>query len=208
MRPVHLRTKAATVLITALLVMNGATAQEVGETTGALPKETSNPPMEKNRVDHTEPTGPADSGMILVSKRPIEVLARPSSSSVVMYGFPAGRRFRLIGREAGFAQIQDLKSGATGWIDESGLEQSPRVPAASEPKPAPRTHKAKTVSAEPKPKTHTPAASGPRTHKASMASAERKPKTSKKGADTPTSQTPKRRGIFGLRHNNAQGVLY
>jgi hypothetical protein len=220
MRPVHLGTKAATVLITALLVMTGqATAQEaVGETTGALPKETSNPPMEKNGVDHTEPTGPADSVMILVSKRPIEVLARPSSSSVVIYGFPAGRRFRLIGREGGFAQIQDLKSGATGWIDEVAVGQSPRVPAASvpsEPKPASATHKATTASTERKAKTRVPAASMlskhkpvPRTHKATAALAEPKPKTIKRDAETPTPQTPKRRGILGLRRNSGQGVLY
>jgi hypothetical protein len=170
-----------------------AAAQEaVGETTGALPQETSTPPIAKDGVDQAEPT--ESTGMILVSKRPIEVLASPSSSSSVLYGFPAGRPFRLIGREAGFAQLQDLKSGATGWIDETALGRSPRIPAVSvpsEPKPAPRTHKATTASAEPKPKTRVPAASvpselkqAPRTHKATTASAERKPKTTKRDART------------------------
>src|SRR5437868_5029948 len=107
-RPVHLGAKAVAVL----LAMSGqATAQEaVGGTTGALPQETSTSSVEKDGADQADVTGSAGSRMILVSKRPIEVLARPSSSSVVIYGFPAGRSFRLIGREAGFAQIQDLKS--------------------------------------------------------------------------------------------------
>ena len=48
-------------------------------------------------------------------------LASPSSSAPVLYGFPAGRPFRVIGRSAGFAHIQDLKSSASGWIDEAAL---------------------------------------------------------------------------------------
>ena len=42
---------------------------------------------------------------------------------------------------AGFAQIQDLKSSATGWIDETALAQSSpseAVSAPSEPTLAPR----------------------------------------------------------------------
>ena len=83
---------------------------------------------------------PAGSG-ILVTKRPVEVLAGPSSSASVLYGFPAGRPLRLIGRDAGFAQIQDLKSSATGWIDETALAQpspSEAASAPSEPTLAPR----------------------------------------------------------------------
>jgi hypothetical protein len=100
-----------------------AGAQEgAEETTGALPQETS-------------PIGDQASGAgtILVTKRPVEVLAGPSSSASVLYGFPAGRPFRLIGRDAGFAQIQDLKSSATGWIDESALAQPSPGQAASIP---------------------------------------------------------------------------
>jgi hypothetical protein len=217
MRLAYVGAKAVAVLVAVLLGMSGqAMAQKAEKTTGALPQETSTPPIEKGGVDQAEPAGPTGSGIILVSRRPFEVLAGPSSSASVMYGFPAGRRFRLIGREAGFAQIQDLKSGATGWIDEASLEQSPRVPAVSVPsgpKPAPATHKATTASIERKPKTHVPAAPmlsehkpAPRSHK--TPSAEPKPKTTKRDAKTTTPQTPKRRGIFGLRRNSAQGVLY
>ena len=59
------------------------------------------------------------------------MLASPSSSSVALYGLPAGRPFRVIGREGGFAHIQDLKSSASGWIDEFALAEPPRAPAAS-----------------------------------------------------------------------------
>ena len=56
--------------------------------------------------DHAE-SGLPGSGIILVAKQPVEVLASPSSSAPALYGFPAGRPFRVIGREGGFAHIQD-----------------------------------------------------------------------------------------------------
>jgi hypothetical protein len=74
-----------------------------------------------------------DSGIILVARLPVEVRASPSSSAPTLYGFPAGRPFRVIGREGGFAHIQDLKSSASGWIDEAALAQPPIAPGASSP---------------------------------------------------------------------------
>ena len=73
------------------------------------------------------------SGLILVARRPVEVLASPSSSAPALYGFPAGRPFRVIGRQGGFAHIQDLRSSASGWIDEAALAEPPPAPAASAP---------------------------------------------------------------------------
>jgi hypothetical protein len=70
-----------------------------------------------------------NSGPILVSKRPVQVLAGPSSTSPALYGFPSGRPFRLIGHQGNFAQIKDLRSGASGWIDETALAELP--PSAS-----------------------------------------------------------------------------
>ena len=75
----------------------------------------------------------ADSQRILVSRKPVEVLASPSASAPTMYGFPAGRPFRVIGRQAGFAHIQDLRSGASGWIDEATLTAPPPRPAVAAP---------------------------------------------------------------------------
>jgi hypothetical protein len=106
-------------------------------------------------VGHAEQPEPPGSGMILVSRQPIAVLASPSSSAPTMYGFPAGRPFRVIGRDGGFAQIQDLKSGASGWIDEAALAPPPSVPAVSapsQPKPVAVSRKSAKPSADPKPK--------------------------------------------------------
>jgi hypothetical protein len=61
------------------------------------------------------------------------MLASPSSSAPTLYGFPAGRPFRVIGHSGGFAQIKDLRSGASGWIDEAALAPTPGSPAVSAP---------------------------------------------------------------------------
>jgi hypothetical protein len=87
-------------------------------------------------VEHAEQPELPGSDMILVSRQPIGVLASPSSSAPVLYGFPAGRPFRVIGRDGGFAHIQDLKSSASGWIDEAALAPPPSIPAASAPSQA------------------------------------------------------------------------
>lgn len=76
-------------------------------------------------------------GMILVSRKPVEVLSSPSADAPAMFGFPAGRPFRVIGREGGFAHIKDLRSGASGWIDEAALTAPPpRAPAVAAPSPS------------------------------------------------------------------------
>ena len=115
-------------------------------------------------VDEPKPAGEADQhaeselpgfGIILVAKHPVEVLASPSSSAPALYGFPAGRPFRVIGREGGFAHIQDLKSSASGWIDEAALARPPRdaeAAAPAQPKPFSVGRKPTTSSAGPKPK--------------------------------------------------------
>jgi hypothetical protein len=117
-------------------------------------------------VEQAEPAGDAigepeqaelpGSGMILVSRKPVEVLASPSASAPAMFGFPAGRPFRVIGREGGFVQIKDLRSSATGWIDEAALAMPPpRAPAVAAPspsKPGAGNRKPATAAANPKPK--------------------------------------------------------
>jgi hypothetical protein len=135
MRPIHLAATAITALGALFAMYVQATAQEGGvETTGALPP---GPSTSAEAPDATK------SGTILVSKRAVEVRAGPSLSASILYGFPPGRPFRLIGHEGGFAKIQDLKSSATGWIDETALAAAPSVtaPVASEtpvePKAAP-----------------------------------------------------------------------
>jgi len=121
MRRMHPAATAIAALGALFAMYVQSTAQEAGgERTGALPP---GPSKSAEAPDAT------NSDTILVSKRAVEVLAGPSPSASILYGFPPGRPFRLIGREGGFAKIQDLKSSATGWIDETALAAAPSVPA-------------------------------------------------------------------------------
>jgi hypothetical protein len=132
-----------------------AAAMSTAPTEGAEPTgEVVDEPMPE--LDEQAESDIPTSGIILVARRPVEVLASPSSSAPALYGFPAGRPFRVIGREGGFAHIQDLKSSASGWIDEAALARPPRDPEASAPA-QPRSfsvgRKPTTSSPGPKPKT-------------------------------------------------------
>jgi hypothetical protein len=111
-------------------------------------------------ADAVEQADQADlpgAGMILVAKKPVQVLSSPSASAPAMYGFPAGRPFRVIGRQGGFVQIKDLRSSASGWIDEAALARppasAPSVAAPSQPKPKAANQKPAAAAADPKPKT-------------------------------------------------------
>ena len=111
---------------------------------------------EGDTVEQSEQADLPGAGMILVARKPVAVLASPSASAPAMYGFPAGRPFRVIGREGGFVQIKDLKSSASGWIDEAALAapppSAPTVAAPSQSKPGADNRKPATASADPKPK--------------------------------------------------------
>ena len=204
--------RVAVLAVVLLFVSGHVAAQEtVRAKSSPAAVETTIAPAHSDAASQGGPAAPGASGMILVSKQPIKLLASPSSSAPVMYGFPAGRRFKLIGEESGFAQIQDVKSGATGWIDEAALGHSPDVPVAavpSQPKQALRSHKEVTASI---PSTPNPTA---HTHTKKIASTPSKSKHTHKAATAETSsettavEQPKRRGLFGLRRNSAQGVLF
>lgn len=123
------------------------------------PAEPSAQPQEEHPVSPTPL-----SGKIVVSKRPVEVLASPSASASAVFGFPAGRPFRVLGGDGDYVKIQDLRSGASGWIEEAALEPAPPpAPAATQSrtttKKAGATAKRRTsrpdpatVAAEPEPK--------------------------------------------------------
>jgi hypothetical protein len=98
--------------------------------------------------------------MMLVARRPVELLAGPSPSAAVMFGFPAGRPFRVIGQEGDFAHIRDLKSGATGWIDKAALAPPPPLATSVPPraKPAAGARKPSTAAAPKATKKETPVA--------------------------------------------------
>jgi hypothetical protein len=128
------------------------------------------PPAPAASVEQTEPAEPLgeavgqadeaehpDAGMILIARQPVAMLASPSADAKAMYGFPAGRPFRVIGREGNFTKIKDMRSGATGWIDTAALAppppRAPSVSAPSQTRPVGRTTATPgSPSAEPKPK--------------------------------------------------------
>jgi hypothetical protein len=142
---------------------------------------------ESNAVGQTEQADLPGAGMILVARKPVQVLASPSASAPAMYGFPAGRPFRVIGREGGFVQIKDLKSTASGWIDEAALAapppSAPTVAAPSQSKPGAVGRKPATVSADSKPKA---------AKKAAPATADSEP-----AAEPDPAQVRRRPGLFG-----------
>lgn len=59
-----------------------------------------------------------------VASRPTSVRSGPSETAPMMYGFPAGRAVRVIGSDGAFAHIQDVESGADGWIEKDALASS------------------------------------------------------------------------------------
>ena len=137
-----------------------------------------------------------EGGIILVAKRPVDVRASPSASAPSLYGLPAGRPFRVVGREGGFAHIEDLKSNAGGWIDETALALPPqqRAPAAST-SAQPSTSARPATPAQPK----TFSASGKPTN---PSAGQKQAATPKDGAATPDSEAAtqpdgSRPGLFG-----------
>ena len=100
-------------------------------------------PTETEQTTKPEITGePLDetlAGKILVSNRPVQVLAEPSASASAMFGFPAGRPFRAISKQDGFVRIQDVRSGASGWIEEAALAPAPTKPVVAAPSPSTRS---------------------------------------------------------------------
>jgi hypothetical protein len=135
-------------------------------------------------VDDAGQSGTLGSGTILVSRQPVAMLASPSSSAPTLYGFPAGRPFRVIGHNGGFAQIKDLRSGATGWINEAALVPPPASPAVSAPS------QSRPVAASGRPAAPSAAPASKPTKKDTQV-------TASPGDSSDAVEAPKRPGLFG-----------
>ncbi len=112
---------------TVLMIAPPADLDADGGATAALAKPEASP-------NYVPVTGPAQ---YMVTTRLTSIHGSPSATASVLYAFPAGRRLRVAGREAGFVRIEDLQSKATGWVDESLL--APATAAAPARPPAPST---------------------------------------------------------------------
>lgn len=151
-----------------------------GETVAVTPPDESAgapPGEEAPKPEITgEPLDETMAGKVLVSRRPVQVRAEPSESSSAMFGFPAGRPFRAISRKDGFIRIQDVRSGASGWIEEAALAPAPTKPVAATP------------------------SAGSRSATSSGSTPPRKRSTSQSetaSAPPEPAPQPKRRGLFG-----------
>jgi hypothetical protein len=161
---------AAGLLIVGAIFMvidwNSASPDDPDEATVAVVAPEPAEPSSEPRTEH--PVLPVQlSGKIVVSNSPIEILASPSASASAIYGFPAGRPFRVLGGDGdgNYVKVQDVRSGASGWIEEAALEPAPppeprATPTASTTKPTnqastPRNKRSSsdtaTVAVQPKP---------------------------------------------------------
>jgi hypothetical protein len=123
-----------------------------------------------------EPVGEEMAGKVLLSTRPVQVLSAPSESASAMFGFPAGRPFRAISKKDGFVRIQDVRSGASGWIEEAALKPAPPPkPVVAAPSSTPRRNATSSGGARPRPA----------------------PDTATAAAEPEPAPQRKRRGLFG-----------
>lgn len=79
----------------------------------------------------------AGAASLAVSTKPTAVRAGPSATTAFLYGFPAGRKVRVLAHESGFAHIFDVRSGAQGWIADTALA-SGMLTASVDKKPEPK----------------------------------------------------------------------
>lgn len=114
-----------------------ASNEPVGETVAVAPPETTSATDQSKPEITGEPLDETLAGKVLVSNRPVQVLSAPSESASAMFGFPAGRPFRALSKQDGFVRIQDVRSGASGWIEEAALAPAPTRPVEVAPSPAP-----------------------------------------------------------------------
>lgn len=162
-----------------LIEWNSASSEDPNPASVAVVTPEPAEPSSEPRAEH--PVSPVPlSGKVVVSKQPIEILASPSASASALYGFPAGRPFRVLGGDGDYVKVQDVRSGASGWIEEAALKPAPP--------PEPRATSTRSTT---KPANQ---ASQPRKKRSSSATASAKPKPKPKPQAVPKQE---RRGLFG-----------
>jgi hypothetical protein len=85
-----------------------------------------------------------------VISKPTEVRSGPSEDAPMLYAFPAGRELRVVSINDGFAQIEDVRSGADGWVARNALASNMMTASIEHAKPKPvRQAKAEIETPEP-----------------------------------------------------------
>lgn len=132
-------------------------------------------------------------GKVLVSKRPVEVLSSPNPSASALYSLPMGRPFRAVAMQGNYLRIQDVNSGAGGWIEKAALAPAPAQTRAVEATPAAPPPRA-TAST---PRRAAPSRAAP-SRAAPTRAAPTRPRQGSTVTSSPTKKKPKRRsgGLF------------
>jgi uncharacterized protein YraI len=84
-----------------------------------------------------------------VAAEPALVRSGPSDAAPMLYAFPAGRTMRVIERQDGFAAVQDVRSGARGWIATEALASNLMTAATNKSPRADRHAKAEIKTPDP-----------------------------------------------------------
>jgi hypothetical protein len=83
--------------------------------------EAQTPPKQADAAPSAAPKPQYRDELVQVAGYTAIARAQPTASAHVLTGYPVGRPFRVIAREAGFVRVQDLESGQFGWIAEASL---------------------------------------------------------------------------------------
>ncbi|MGA9540921.1 MAG: hypothetical protein WBQ77_07715 [Methyloceanibacter sp.] len=139
------------------------------------------------------PPGSPLAGKVLVSKRPVDVLSSPNPSASALYSLPMGRPFRAVAMQGNYLRIQDVNSGAGGWIEKAALAPAPAQKRAVEATPAAPPPRA-TAST---PRRAAPTRAAP-SRAAPTRAAPTRPRQGSTVTSSPTKKKPKRRsgGLF------------
>jgi|GEM_PF-1696853 len=134
------------------------------------------------------PPGSPLAGKVLVSKRPVEVLSSPNPSASALYSLPMGRPFRAVAMQGNYLRIQDVNSGAGGWIEKAALAPAPAQKRAVEATPA---------APPPRATASTPRRAAP-SRAAPTRAAPTRPRQGSTVTSSPSKKKPKRRsgGLF------------
>ena len=115
------------------------TKDKVGTTVAVAPPTETDTSATQNSKRVMGTPLPPDSplaGKVLVSKQPVQVLSEPSPAASPLYSLPMGRPFRAVAKQGNYLRIQDVNSGAGGWIEEAALAPAPAQKRAVEATPA------------------------------------------------------------------------
>ena len=106
-----------------------------------------------------ESTRPSDAGQkqargefVKVARPNTKVLAGPSETATMLFGFPEGRELRVLSRHSGWVLIEDPGSKQVGWIAESSLApagaEQQQANTSQRPNRSAPNHGAETADAE------------------------------------------------------------